>query len=351
MSIKLEDAMAPSADARLDAVRRFNRLYTRRIGVLREGLLGSPFSLAELRVLYELAHRDRSSASDLVHELGLDAGYVSRILRGLERGKLLERQRAEDDGRRSSITLTASGRRTVARLEDKSRADVAALLAGLSAEGQARLLAAMRTIEALLEDRPRPTALVLRPHRTGDLGWIVHRHAVLYGQEWGYDERFEGMVAGIAADFIRHFDQRRERCWMAERDGEIVGSIALVKKSATVARLRLLLVEPAARGLGVGRRLVEECLSFARQAGYRRVTLYTHARLLAARHLYEEAGFRLVGTEPDHTYGEAVPAETWELDLRPEPPAATGRARDRVRRVVSPARGRGARAAESRTSG
>jgi DNA-binding MarR family transcriptional regulator/GNAT superfamily N-acetyltransferase len=343
--------MTRPPDARLDAVRRFNRLYTRRIGVVREGLLGSPYSLAELRVLYELAHRERPVATDLVQELGLDPGYVSRILRGFERRKLLERRPAAHDGRRSDITLTAAGRRAVAALEEKSRGEVAALLAGLPAEGQAKLLAAMRTIEDLLGERPTgASTLVLRPHRPGDLGWIVHRHGVLYADEWGYDERFEGMVAGIAADFIRNFDPRRERCWMAERDGEMVGCIALVQRSRTVAQLRLLLVEPAARGLGVGRRLVEECVRFARQAGYRRMTLYTHNTLGAARHLYREAGFRVVREEADARYGRGVVAETWDLDLRPEA-AARKPARGRVRRAGSPARGRGTRAAESRTSG
>ena len=344
--------MARPTDARLDAVRRFNRLYTRRIGVLQEGMLGSPYSLAELRVLYELAHGQRPGATDLVRELGLDAGYVSRILRGFERRKLLERRPAAHDGRRSEITLTAEGRRAVAALEDKSRADVAALLAGLPPEGQGRLLAAMRTIEGLLGDRaPGETTLVLRPHRPGDLGWIVHRHGVVYAEEWGYDERFEGMVAGIVADFVRGFDPRRERCWMAERDGEIVGCIALVQRSRTVAQLRLLLVEPAARGLGVGRRLVQECVRFARQAGYRRMTLYTHDTLRAARHLYEEAGFRLTHEERDRSYGHAVMAQTWDLDLRSAAAPVRTPARGRRRRAASPARGRGTRAAESRTSG
>jgi DNA-binding MarR family transcriptional regulator/N-acetylglutamate synthase-like GNAT family acetyltransferase len=318
MASIMEEPMPAAPDPRLDAVRRFNRLYTRRIGVLQEGLLGSPFSLAELRVLYELAHRARTTATDLVQGLGLDAGYVSRLLQGLQRQKLVERRRAAEDGRSSLITLTGAGRKAVAALEDRSRAEVAALLGGLSPEGQAKLLAAMRTIEDLLGGRSRDAAtLVLRPHRPGDLGWIVHRHAVLYGTEWGYDERFEGMVAGIVADFVRRFDPRRERLWMAERDGEVVGSIALVKKTETVAQLRLLLVEPAARGLGVGRRLVQECVSFARQCGYRKITLYTHDTLRAARHLYEEAGFRLVHEEPDDTYGRAVKAQTWDLDLGP----------------------------------
>jgi DNA-binding MarR family transcriptional regulator/GNAT superfamily N-acetyltransferase len=343
--------MARPPEARLDAVRRFNRLYTKRIGVVKEGLLGSPWSLAELRVLYELAHRPHPAAADLAQELGLDAGYLSRILRGFERRKLLERRPAAHDGRRSEITLTAAGRRAVAALEERSRAEVAELLDGLPPAGQAKLLAAMRTIEELLDGSQRPPALVLRPHRPGDLGWIVHRHGVLYAEEWGYDERFEGMVAGIAADFVRGFDPRRERCWMAERDGEIVGCIALVQRSRTVAQLRLLLVEPAARGLGVGRTLVQECVRFARQVGYRRLTLYTHNTLQAARHLYREAGFQVVHQEPDDTYGRGVVAETWDLDLREETSPVRTPARGRGRRGASPARGRGTRAAESRTSG
>ncbi|HET9316550.1 MAG TPA: helix-turn-helix domain-containing GNAT family N-acetyltransferase [Vicinamibacteria bacterium] len=341
--------MARPPDARLDAVRRFNRVYTRRIGVLQKGLLGSPFSLAELRVLYELAHRERPVAADLVRELGLDAGYLSRILRGFERRQLLERRPAAQDGRRSDITLTASGRRAVAALEDRSRAEVAELLSGLSAEAQGRLLAAMRAIEELVSGRPQAATLVLRPHRPGDLGWIVHRHGELYAQEWGYDERFEGMVAGIVADFVRRFDPRRERCWMAERDGERVGCIALVQKSRTVGQLRLLLVEPSARGLGVGRKLVEECVRFARQVGYRRMTLYTHNTLDAARHLYREAGFRLVHEEPDDHYGRGVVAETWELDL--SRPAVKTPGPGRARPGASRARGPDTRAAGSRTSG
>ena len=339
--------MARPPDTRLDAVRRFNRIYTRRIGVLQREMLGSPFSLAELRVLYELAHRERPVAADLVRELGLDAGYVSRILRGFERRKLLERRPAAHDGRRSDITLTAAGRRAVATLEDRSRADVAQLLSGLSAEAQGKLLAAMRTIEELISGRPQPATLVLRPHRPGDLGWIVHRHGVLYADEWGYDERFEGMVAGIVADFVRNFDPRAERCWMAERDGETVGCIALVRRSRTLAQLRLLLVEPSARGLGVGRRLVEECVRFARQAGYARITLYTHNTLNAARRLYREAGFRIVHEEPDEQYARGVVAETWDLDLHP----AKASARGRPPLAASRARGRGTRAAGSRTSG
>lgn len=338
-------------DERVAAVRRFSRFYTKQIGVLHEGYLGSPFSLTEGRVLYELAHRDRPTATELARALDLDAGYLSRILRGFERKKLLERRPAVHDGRRSDITLTPAGRRAVAALEDKSRAEVAALLDGLSPEGQAKLLSAMRTIEDLLDGAPKASALVLRPHRPGDLGWIVHRHGVLYGQEWGYDERFEGMVAGIVADFVRRFDPRRERCWMAERDGETVGCIALVQKSRTVGQLRLLLVEPSARGLGVGRKLVDECVRFARQAGYRRMTLYTHDTLDAARHLYREAGFRVVHQEPDAHYGRDVVAETWELDLHPKPADVRTPARGRPRPAASPARGRDTRAAGSRTSG
>ena len=309
-------ACAP-AGTTLQAVRAFNRFYTRQIGVLREGLLKSPFSLAEVRVLYEIAHRQQPSATELCEELGLDPGYLSRILRGLEKRGLVSKSPSPRDGRQSLLGLTARGRQTFATLDERQNQEVAILLQALSPEQQARLAQAMGSIESLLNPGPPPrTPYILRAHQPGDMGWVVHRHGVLYAQEYGYDERFEALVAEIAAKFIQHFDPQRERCWIAEREGEIVGSVFLVKKSNTVAKLRLLLVEPSARGLGIGKRLVGECVRFARQSGYRKIVLWTQSELPAARHIYQEAGFRLVQEKPHRDWGrDDLVSETWELTL------------------------------------
>lgn len=315
--------MNPVPTARVEAVRRFNRLYTRRIGVLREGLLGSPFSLTEVRVLYELAHREGLAATDLARELGLDPGYLSRILRGFRKRGFLARRPSEHDRRRSVLALKPAGRRALAPLEERSRSEAAALLAPLPAADQALLQDALATVERLLggtEAPPRdPGEVVLRDLRPGDAGWITHRHGVLYAREWGYDQRFEAVVARIMSDFVLRFDPTGERCWIAEWQGSVVGSVLLVRRSRTVAKLRVLLVEPGARGLGVGRRLVAECVRFAREAGYRKITLWTHQSLRAARHLYEEAGFRCVGAARGHSFGQDLVDETWELDLAPPP--------------------------------
>jgi DNA-binding MarR family transcriptional regulator/GNAT superfamily N-acetyltransferase len=301
---------------RVEAVRHFNRFYTRVIGVLREGLLDSPFSLVQARVLYELAHRDQPTASEIARDLGLDAGYLSRILRGFAASGLVRRRRSSADGRRTLLELTARGRRTFRGLDQRSQADVRAMLRDRSPADQQRLLAGMRGIERALGRRVESSApYVIRPPQPGDMGWVVHRHGLLYAQEYGYDEQFEALVARIVADFVDHFDPRRERCWIAERDGEIVGSVFLVRKSATVAKLRLLLVEPAARGLGIGGRLLRECVAFARLAGYRKITLWTQNDLYAARHLYKRAGFHIVGKEAHQSFGKDLVAETWELDL------------------------------------
>ena len=250
-------------DQRVDAVRRFNRFYTKQIGVLHEGLLGSPFSLTEVRVLYELAHREKPTATELGKELGLDPGYLSRILRGFKKRGLVDKTPSEADGRQSLLSLTARGRKTFAPLNARSSNEVAAMLSKLSMVEQSRLIEAMHTIEGLLGARPEQKApFLLRPHQPGDMGWVVHRHGVLYAQEYGWDEQFEALVAEILAKFIKEFDPKRERCWIAERDDEIVGSVFLVKQSAKVAKLRLLLVEPKARGLGIGGRLVDECIRF-----------------------------------------------------------------------------------------
>ena len=315
--------MHPVPAPRVDALRRFNRLYTRRIGMLREGLLGSPFSLTEVRVLYELAHREGLTASDLVRELGLDAGYLSRILRGFQKRGFVGRSPSARDRRRAVLTLRPAGRRAIAPLEERSCAEAAALLAPLAPPDQALLQDALSTVERLLggsEAPPRNAAdVVLRDLRPGDAGWIAHRHGVLYAREWGYDQRFEAVVARILSDFVLHFDATGERCWIAEWQGSVVGSVLLVRQSRTVARLRVLLVEPGARGLGIGRRLVAECVRFARASGYRKVTLWTHGSLRAARHLYEEAGFRCVGATRSHSFGQDLVDETWELTLAPPP--------------------------------
>jgi DNA-binding MarR family transcriptional regulator/GNAT superfamily N-acetyltransferase len=300
----------------VEAVRRFNRFYTRRIGVLQKALLQSPFSLAEARVLYELAHRDQPTAAELCNELGLDAGYLSRMLRGLERRGLIERRRSRTDGRQSHLALTAEGAAAFDLLDAAARDQVAALLGDLPAGAHNSLLQAMRTIETVLGAAPEPRVpYLLRAHQPGDLGWIVHRHGVLYAEEYGFDEAFEALVAQIVAQFGRHHDARRERCWIAERHGAPVGSVLLVRHSDEVAKLRLLLVEPAARGLGIGARLVQECERFARRAGYRRITLWTNSVLHAARRLYEKAGYRLVHEEPHHSFGQDLVGETWELAL------------------------------------
>jgi DNA-binding MarR family transcriptional regulator/N-acetylglutamate synthase-like GNAT family acetyltransferase len=298
------------------AVRRFNRLYTKKIGALQEGHLGSPFSLTEVRVLYELAHREGPTASALVQELGLDPGYLSRTLAGLERRRLILRRASASDGRQSLLSLTEAGRRAFAQLDERASAEVARLLEGMAPALRPEVVAAMQRIEAALLGQPQvATEVVIRGPRAGDMGWVVHRHGALYGAEYGWDQRFEGLVAEIVARFMAHADAQRERCWIAERGGENVGSVFLVKRSARTAQLRLLLVEPRARGLGVGGRLVGECVRFARAAGYRKLVLWTNDVLLAARRVYERAGFRLVTEAPHASFGEGLIAQTWELEL------------------------------------
>jgi DNA-binding MarR family transcriptional regulator/GNAT superfamily N-acetyltransferase len=306
-----------SAPQKIQAVRTFNRFYTRQIGVLREGLLKSPFSLTEVRVLYEIAHREQPTATELCQQLGLDPGYLSRILRGFEKRGLVHKSASQADGRQSLLELTARGKKTFAALDAHQSEEVATMLRQLPAPEQARLVQAMHVIETVLGDHPEPkTPYILRNHQPGDMGWVVHRHGVLYAQEYGYDETFEALVAEIAAKFIQHFDPKRERCWIAEKDGEIVGSVFLVKKSKTVAKLRLLLVEPSARGLGIGKRLVEECLRFARQVGYKKMALWTQSELPAARHIYQEAGFRLVQQKKHQSWGrDDLVSQVWELKL------------------------------------
>jgi DNA-binding MarR family transcriptional regulator/GNAT superfamily N-acetyltransferase len=297
----------------VDAVRRFNRFYTRRIGVLQDRSLYHPYSLAEARVLYELGHRADLTAGALVRELGLDAGYLSRILKSFSRRGLVSAGRAPGDARRRPLTLSAAGRKACAALEARSRKEVGAMLGRLPAPAQSRLAGVMQEMETLLEDAPRQVSL--RPHRPGDMGWVVHRHGALYFQEYGWDERFEALVAGIAKDFIDEFDPERERCWIAEIGGKPVGSVFLVRSSKSVAKLRLLLVEPEARGRGVGKRLVAECVAFARQKGYRKLVLWTQSNLTAARAIYKAAGFRKVTTERHRSFGYDLVGEYWELGL------------------------------------
>ena len=303
-------------DERIAAVRRFNRFYTRQIGALRKNSYESPFSLTEVRVLYELAHREKPTTSDLSTDLGLDAGYLSRILTGFHKQGLLAKKPSDTDGRQTLLFLTAKGQKIVSTLDARSHEEVGDVLGGLSAGDQGHLVDAMQTIQKLLSapSLQRP-AYILRPHQPGDMGWVIHRHGVLYAQEYQWNEYFEALVAEIAAKFIQNFDSRRERCWIAERDGQIVGCVFLVKHSKTVAKLRMLLVEPAARGLGIGKRLVEECVRFARQAGYRRITLWTQSSLHAARGIYEKAGFRRVEHHRHHSWGHDLVAETWDLAL------------------------------------
>ena len=300
---------------RIDAVRRFNRFYTRKIGVLEERLLRSPFSLAEARVVYELGQRPTATAGELARELVLDPGYLSRLVGGLEQRAIVARAPTPSDGRQTVLTLTTAGRRAFAALDAQSAAQIGTLLAQVPAAEQARLVAALGTVERVLEPRAAGAAYVLRPHQPGDMGWIVHRHGALYAQEFGWDESFEALVAEIAAKFIETYDAKRERCWLAEQEGEILGSVLLVKQSPSIAKLRLLLVEPKARGLGVGARLVDECIRFARLAGYRKITLWTQSILVPARRIYERAGFRRVSEEPHRSFGHDLVGEHWELKL------------------------------------
>ncbi len=310
-------ATLPKMSHSVDAVRRFNRFYTRRIGVLEEGLLRSPFSLTEVRVMFELAHRPGTTATQLGEDLDLDAGYLSRLLGGFENQRLLRRVPDPSDGRASLLHLTKRGEDVFAKLDARSRQEVRTLLGRLSPRHQTRLLTAMKTIETVLDaSAEKPAPYHLRSHRPGDLGYVVHRHGVVYAHEYGWDDTFEALVGRIASDFVTTFDPETERCWIAERDGEIVGSVLVARASKTVAQLRLLLVEPAARGLGLGSRLVDECIGFSRAAGYRRLRLWTNSLLHSARRVYERAGFQLVEEQKRHSFGHDLVFQNWELPLR-----------------------------------
>lgn len=306
----------PPQETPVQAIRRFNRFYTRKIGLLSEGHLDSRFSLTEVRVLYELAHREAPVAAEIGKDLGLDAGYLSRILLGFTKSGLVKRTRSARDARQSQLTLTRKGRSVFQPLDRAASQEISGLLKQIPPGEQARVVEAMRIIARAFKGQiPPDPRFVLRPHQPGDIGWVIHRHGVLYSQEQGWDERFEAVVAEIAARFVHNFNPRRERCWIAERGGEAVGSVFLVRESDTVARLRLLLVEPSARGLGIGKRLVEECIRFAKQAGYRQMVLLTESTLKAAQHIYEKAGFRLVREQTHSEFGTPVVGQTWALDL------------------------------------
>jgi len=302
----------------VSAFRRFNRFYTRQLGLLNEGLLESGHSLSEARVLFELATRSQPGASDIASALGLDPGYLSRILRKFEEAGLLTRSPSPSDARHAVLHLTRKGKSTFADLDRRSAAQARAILETLTPATRSSLIASMQTVETALDRRAASDSpIVLRPHRPGDMGWVVQRQSILYAQEFGWSGEYESLAARIVADFIDRFDPARERCWIAERGGEPLGCIFLVRhpERNDVSRLRLLHVESAARGIGVGKALVNECVQFARSAGYKTVTLWTQSILHAAHRIYQRAGFRLIGEEPHHSFGKDLIGQTWELDL------------------------------------
>jgi DNA-binding MarR family transcriptional regulator/GNAT superfamily N-acetyltransferase len=307
-------------DSRIAAVRRFNRFYTRQIGVLRKNFLDSPYSLGEARVLYEIGNGKARTATEIGRALDLDAGYLSRVLRDFEKRSLIRRETSARDARQSHLTLSPHGRKAFELLNRLSQRDIGAMLLKLAPVRQTQLIAAMNTIEQLLggEDGPQPSKrrdYIVREPRHGDFGWIVKRNAEIYAEEYGWTAPFEGVCAQIVADFVNKFDPKHERCWIAEMDGENVGSIMLAKDSDDTARIRLLVLDPKARGLGLGARLVDECVRFARKAGYKKITLWTHSVLTAARHIYQKAGFRLMRSERHRSWGRPVVSEHWDLEL------------------------------------
>ncbi|MCB9100553.1 MAG: MarR family transcriptional regulator [Anaerolineales bacterium] len=300
----------------INTVRQFNRFFTRQIGVLREGLLHSPYSLTEARLIFELAHHPNLTASNLGNELGLDAGYLSRILTKLEQQNLIEKTRSDDDGRQRLINLTTAGQAAFALLDSRSNDEVAEMLGELSDRDRLRLSEAMHTIEEILDHGFKyAEPFYLRHHEAGDMGWVIYQHGLLYHREYGWDESFEALVAKICADFITNYDPAKEHCWIAEMQGERVGSIFCVNAGDNIAKLRLLLVDPKSRGLGLGTRLVQEGIRFARRVGYNKVTLWTNDILVAARQIYEQLGFHLVEEDHHHSFGHDLVGQTWELPL------------------------------------
>ena len=307
----------------VEAVRRFSRFYTRQVGVLHEGYNGSEFSLTEARIIYELAHREAATATDLAKYLGVDPGYLSRLLKSLQERDVVQRQASDLDARQYLLSLTELGQRRFAELNARSRSDMGRMLSALTPRQQQRLVQAMSEIETLLSAEPeRGAPYILRPHAPGDIGWAVQKHGELYAREYGFDETFEALAAEIGAKFLKEFDPRKERAWIAEKDGENVGFVMLIKQSDEIAKLRMLLVDPKARGLGIGRRLVEECIRFARDRGYKKMTLWTNDILTAAIHIYRELGFKMVAEERHRSFGHEMMGQTWELDLSVQSTAA-----------------------------
>jgi DNA-binding MarR family transcriptional regulator/GNAT superfamily N-acetyltransferase len=302
-------------DGQVAAVREFNRFYTNVIGLLREGLLDTPYSLTEARVLFELAREDAVEVAHLRRWLDIDAGYLSRLLARFASDGLVTRTRSPADGRRQVIGLTPAGRAVFGTLDARSGGQIRALLAGLTPAGRQRLTAAMASIRELIGPAPPPAAIVLRPPAPGDLGWVVQRHGALYAAEYGWDVSFEALVARIVADYAERGDHGRESAWIAELGGEPAGCVFCMRKDGTTAQLRLLLAEPRARGLGMGGRLVAECVSFARQAGYREMVLWTNDVLHAARRIYQRAGFQLVSSQPHHSFGHDLVGQDWRRPL------------------------------------
>jgi DNA-binding MarR family transcriptional regulator/GNAT superfamily N-acetyltransferase len=307
-----------SNEERINAVRHFNRFMTRQIGALREGLLHSPYSLTESRILFEIANHDTLTASNLIHELGLDAGYVSRILARFEEKGLVYKERSTTDARQRILKLTSEGVNAFSQLNERSYKEIAELIGELSESEQQQLISAMTTVEGLLSKKKNlkfSGPYFLRQHEPGDMGWVVQQHGILYSKEYGWDESFEALVSQIVADFINNFNPKRERCWIAEMNGKMVGSIFIVEGNEDTAKLRLLIVDPMARGLGLGSQLVEECIQFSRRVGYKKLVLWTNSVLKEARHIYQKKGFKLVNEEKHHSFGQDLVGETWELLL------------------------------------
>jgi len=308
--------LSEKAKTRIGKIREFNRFYTRIIGVLREGLLHSPYSLTEARVIFEIAHRDNITATNLCREIGLDHGYLSRILSRFEKQKIIERIVSVEDKRHRFLSLTDIGRKAFEQLDSRSSDEIADLLNNLDEMDQLKLLGSMNTIESILDKELKyANPFILRYHRPGDMGWITYRHGILYSQEYGWNEEFEAAVAQIVADFVKNYNPDRERCWIAEMGEEPVGSVFIVQENDETAKLRLLLVEPKARGLGLGNKLVEECVRFSRQCGYKKIVLWTNSVLLGARRIYEKNGFTFAEQDKHHSYGHDLIGETWELIL------------------------------------